>query len=105
MGAAIGGRHTVTGVTTILTRRRTAAHITDAMVIIIRRLTMTLPPERMVGNRQPTAPTDRRRAGRLTILTPEPMREAHRYSRRMGAEVPHKPITRTPGRMLRHAKV
>ena len=70
MGAAIGGRHTVTGVTTTPTRQRPVARITEGMVIIIQRLTMTLPREPMVGNRQPTALTDRQRAAPVTILTP-----------------------------------
>ena len=94
------------GYTIILTQRPTAeVIIMGGMVIIMRHLTITPPQEPTAGNRLHMAPTDRRRAGRLTILTPEPMREAHRYPRRMGAEVPHKPITRTPERMLRHAKV
>src|SRR5438045_5002930 len=107
MGAATGGRRMLMEDTIILTQRPTAeVIIMGGMVIIMRHLTITPPQEPTAGNRLHMAPTDRRRpAGPLTILTPEPVREAHRYPRRMGAEVPHKPITRTPERMLRHAKV
>src|SRR5436189_4238477 len=106
MGADTGGRMPMED-TIILTQRPTAeVIIMGGMVIIMRHLTITPPQEPTAGNRLHMAPTDRRRpAGPLTILTPEPVREAHRYPRRMGAEVPHKPITRTPERMLRHAKV
>ena len=105
MGAAIGGRHTVTGVTTIPTLPRTVARITGVMVIIIQPLTMTLPREPMVGNRQPMALTDRRRAAPVTIpilgLTP-----AVPVSRRlMGAEAQRKRTIRTQELMRRPDKV
>src|SRR4029077_8763638 len=69
MGAAIGGRHTVTGVTTIPTRERTVARITEVMVIITQRLTMILLRELTDGNRLLMGRTDRQRAVPVTILT------------------------------------
>src|SRR3954452_12280534 len=105
MGAAIGGRRTVTAVTTIPIRRRTVARITEVMVIIIQRLTMTLPRERMVGNRQPMVLTAQQRAAPVTILTPELMREALRLRHLMAAEAQHRHITRTPAPMRRRDRV
>src|SRR4029077_1271714 len=101
MGAAIGGRHTVTGVTTTPTRQRTVARITEVMVIIIQRLTMILLRELTDGNRLLTGRTDRRRAAPVTILTPALMREVLQFRRLMGAEAQLKRITRTPAPMLR----
>ena len=105
MGAAIGGRHTVTGVTTILTRRRTVALTTEVMVTITQRLTMTLPRERMVGNRQPMALMDQQREAPVTILTLGLMREVLRFRQLMAAEAQHRHITRTPAPMLRRDRV
>jgi hypothetical protein len=105
MGAAIGRRHTVTGVTTILTRRRTAARITEGTVTITQRLTMTLPLERMVGNRQPTVLMVRQRAAPVTILTPERTREVPRFRHLMVVEVQPRHITRTPAPMHRRDRV
>jgi hypothetical protein len=105
MGAAIGGRHTVTAAVTTPTLQRTVARITEVTVIIIQRLTMTLPREHMVGNRQPTALTDRRRAAPVTILTPALMREALQFRHLMGAEAQHRHITRTLAPMLRPDRV
>src|SRR5436190_20301728 len=90
MGVAIGGHRTVTAVTTIPTRRRTVARITEVIVIIILRLTMTLPRERMVGKRQPTVLTARQRAAPVTILTPVLMREVLRFRHLMAAEAPRR---------------
>src|SRR5678816_1368253 len=73
MGAAIGGRHTVMGATTIPTRGHTVAPITGATVIIIQRLTMTLLPELTDGNRLLMGRTDRQQEAPVTILTPAPM--------------------------------
>ena len=101
MGAAIGGRHTVMVAITIPTPRRTVALTTGGMVIIIQRLTMTLPREPMVGNRQPMGRTDRQRAAPVTILTPALMREVLQFRRLMGAEVQRKRTIRTPEPMLR----
>jgi len=105
MGAAIGGRRTVTGVTTIPTLQRTVALTTGVMVIIIPRLTMTLPRALTGGNKQPTALTDRQRAAPVTILTPARMREVLRFRHLMAAEAQHRPITRTPAPMPRRDKV
>jgi len=105
MGAAIGGRHTVTGVTTIPTRRRTVALTTEVMVTITQRLTMTLPRERMVGNRQPMALMDQQREAPVTILTLGLMREVLRFRQLMAAEAQHRHITRTPAPMLRRDRV
>src|ERR1700756_1340620 len=95
MGVAIGGRRIVTRVTTTRTRRPTVAPITEATVIIIQRLTMTLPRELTAGNRQLMVRTDRLRVGRVTILTPALMREALPSRRLMGAEAQHRHIIRT----------
>ena len=105
MGAAIGGRHTVTGVTTTPTRQRTVARITGAMVIIIQRLTMTLLREHMVGNRQPMALTGRQRAVPVTILILGLTLAVPVFRRLMGAEVQRKRTIRTPELMLRPDKV
>jgi hypothetical protein len=105
MGAAIGGRHIVTGVTTILTRRRTAARITGGTVTITQRLTMTLPRERMVGNRQPTVRMVRQREAPVTILTPERTREVLRFRHLMVVEVQPRHITLTPAPMHRRGRV
>ena len=101
MGAAIGGRHTVTGVTTTPTQQRTVARITGVMVIITQRLTMTLPQEHMVGNRQPMALTDRRRVARVTILILGLTLAVPVSRRLMGAEAQRKPTIRTREPMLR----
>jgi len=105
MGVAIGGHRIVTAVTTIPTQRRTVARITEVMVIIIQRLTMTLPRERMVGNRQPTVLTARQRAAPVTILIPELMREVLRFRHLMAAEAQHRHITRTPAPMRRRDRI
>lgn len=105
MGAAISGRHTVTGVTTTLTRRHTVALITGVMVIIIQRLTMTLLRELTAGNRLLMAHMVRRRGGLVTIPTRALTREAPVFRRRMAAEARRRPITRIPEPMLRPDKV
>jgi hypothetical protein len=105
MGAAIGGRHTVMVAITTPTRRRTVALTTGGMVIIIQRLTMTLPREPMAGNRQPTALTDRQRAAPVTILTPALTLAVPVSRRLMGAEAQRKPTIRTPAPMLRRDRV
>jgi hypothetical protein len=105
MGAAIGGRHTVTGVTTIPTPRRTVVLTTVVMVIIIQPLTMTLPREPMAGNRQPMALTDRRRVARVTILILGLTLAVPVSRRPMGAEAQRKRTIRTQELMLRPDKV
>ena len=105
MGAAIGGRHTVTVVTTTPTRQRTVALTTEVMVIIIRRLTMTLPRALTGGNKQPTALTARQRAAPVTILTPARMREVLLFRHLMAAEAQHRHITRTPAPMPKRDRV
>jgi hypothetical protein len=104
-GAAIGGRHTVTVVTTTPTRQRIVARIMEVMVIIIQRLTMTLLRALTGGNKQPTALTDRQRAAPVTILTPALMREVLRFRHLMAAEAQRRHITRTPAPMLRPDRV
>src|SRR6266436_3119584 len=105
MGAAIGGRHTVMVAITIPTLPHTVARITGVMVIITQRLTMTLPREPMVGNRQPMALTDRRRAARVTILILG-LTLAVPVSRRLtAAEVPRRRIIRTQAPMRKPDKV
>ena len=101
MGAAIGGRHTVTGVITTPTRRRTVAHITGVMVIITQRLTMTLPREPMVGNRRPMALTGRQQEVPVTILILGLTLAVPVSRRLMGAEAQRKPTIRTREPMLR----
>ena len=105
MGAATGGRHIAMVVITIPTRERTAGPITEAMAIIILRLTMTLRPVLMAGNRRLMAHTDRQQEGPVTILIPERTLEAPRYRRLTGAEAQRRPIIRTPVPMLRPGKV
>ena len=105
MGAAIGGRHTVTVVTTAPTRQPIVARITEVMVIIIQRLTMTLLRALTGGNKQHTALTVRQRAAPVTILTPALMREVLRFRHLMAAEAQHRHITRTPAPMLRRDRV
>lgn len=105
MGAAIGGRHTVTGVTTIPTRPRTVARIMGVMVIIIQRLTMTLPRGRMVGNRQPMALMGRQRAAPVTILILGLTLGVPVYRPLMAAEAQRKPTIRTREPMLRPDRV
>src|SRR5260370_37176097 len=99
MEAAIGGSHTVTGVTTTPTRERTVARITEVMAIITHRLTMILLRELTDGNRLLMGRTDRRRAGPVTILTPALMREGLQFPRLMGAEAPRKRTNHTPAPM------
>lgn len=101
MEAAIGGRHTVMVAITIPTPRRTVALTTGVMVIIIQRLTMTLPREPMVGNRQPMARTDRRHAAPVTILILGLTLAVPVSRRLMGAEAQRKRTIRTPELMLR----
>ena len=105
MGAAIGGHHTVTGVTTTHTRRRTVVLTTVVMVIIIQRLTVTLPREPMVGNRQPMALTDRRRAAPVTILILGLTLAVPVSRRLMGAEAQRKRTIRTQELMLKPGRV
>src|SRR5215475_14301445 len=91
MAAAIGGRRTVTGVSTIPGPRPTVA-LTGAMVIILmRRLTMITTPEPTAGKRVLTALTDRRRLELVTIPTQARTREAVQSQHPMAAEVQLRP--------------
>ena len=81
------------------------ARITEVMVIIIQRLTMTLLRALTGGNKQPTALTDRQRAAPVTILTPARMREVLQFRRLMAAEAQHRHITRTPAPMPKRDRV
>ena len=105
MGAAIGGRHTVTGVTTILTRQRTVARITEGMVIIIQRLTMIRLRELTDGNRLLMGRTDRQRAAPVTILILGLTLAVPVSRRLMGAEAQRKRTIRTQELMRRPDKV
>ncbi|MEY2394705.1 MAG: hypothetical protein QOF94_1050 [Acidobacteriaceae bacterium] len=105
MGAAIGGRHTVMVAIIIRTLPRTVALTTGGMVIITQRLTMTLPREPMVGNRQPMALTDRRRAAPVTILILGLTLAVPVSRRLMGAGAQRKRTIRTLELMLRPGKV
>ena len=105
MGAATGGRHTVTVAITVPTPRRTVALTTGDMVIIIQRLTMTLPRGRMVGNRQPMALMGRQRAAPVTILILGLTLGVPVYRPLMAAEAQRKPTIRTRAPMLRPGKV
>ena len=105
MVAAIGGRHIVMVAIIIPTPRRTVARITGVMVIIIQPLTMTLPREPMVGNRQPMALTDRQRAAPVTILILGLTLAVPVSRRLMGAEAQRKRTIRTPELMLKPGKV
>jgi hypothetical protein len=105
MEVAIGGHRIVMVATTTPTRGHTVARIMAAMVIIIRRLTMTLLRELTDGNRLLMGRTDRRRAVPVTILTPALMREVLQFRHLMGVEAQHRHITRTPAPMLRPDRV
>ena len=105
MGAASGGRHIVMAAITVPTPRRTVARITGVMVIITQRLTTTLLQERMVGNRQPMALTDRQPEVPVTILTLGLTLGVPVYRRLMAAEAQRKPTIRTREPMLRPGKV
>ena len=105
MGAATGGHHTVMVAITVPTPRRTVALTTGDMVIIIQRLTMTLPRAPMVGNRQPMALTDRQPEVPVTILILGLTLAAPVYRRLMAAEAQRKPTIRTREPMLRPGKV
>ena len=105
MGVAIGGRLTAVVVTTIPTLRRTVALTMGGTVIITQRLTMTLPRERMVGNRQPMALTDRQRAVPVTILILGLTLAVPVSRRLMGAEAQRKRTIRTPELMLKPGRV
>ncbi len=100
MGAAIGGRHMPPEVTTIRTRRRTPEVITEVMAHLI----TTRLQEPTAGKRVRMVRMARRQQGRDTILTPELMREAVQCRPRMEVEALHRPITHTPGHMLRRDK-
>jgi hypothetical protein len=104
MGAAIGGRHTVTGVITIPTPRHTVAH-TMATVIITARPITTTTPEPMDGKRVRLARTDQRPGGLVTILTRERTHEAVLSRLLMVPEVQHKRIIHIPAPMRRRDKV
>src|SRR4029453_17416917 len=103
MGAAIGGRHTVTQVTITRTRRRTVAHITATVIITARLITITT-RELMDGRRVRLDRTDLRPGGLVTTLTRERTHETVRSRPLMAAEAQHKRITHTPAPMRRRDK-
>jgi hypothetical protein len=104
MAVAIGGRHTVTVAITTLIPEHTAAPITEATVIIIQRLTMTLSRELTAGNRQLMVRTDRQQEVRVTILIPELVPAVLRSRHLTGAEAQRRHITHIPAPMLRPDK-
>src|SRR5262249_57493072 len=77
MGAAIGGRLTVTGAITIHTLRRIVALI-GVTVTTMELLTMTTTRELMAGKRVRMARMARRQPGRDTILPPRLPRDVLR---------------------------
>ena len=101
MEAATGGHHTVMVAITIPTLRRTVALITGDMVTIIQRLTMTLPPAPMVGNRQPMGLMDRQQEVPVTILIPGLTLAVPVFRRLMAAEAQRRRTIRTQEPMLR----
>src|ERR1044072_537790 len=105
MVVAIGGHHIVMVATTIPIRGHTVAPIMGATVIIIRAPIMTPRRELTDGNRLLMDRTDRRLGVPVTILTPELMRGAVQFRHRMGVEVQHRHIIRTPAPMLRRDRV
>jgi len=104
MGAAIGGRLTVTGAITIHTLRRIVALI-GVTVTTMELLTMTTTRELMAGKRVRMARMARRQQGRDTILTPGLTREVLGFRPRTGAEVLRRLTTLTQELMLRPGKV
>ena len=104
MEVAIGGRHTATRVIITRTQRRTAVP-TMATVIITARLITTTTPALTAGMGVPTARTDPRVGGLVTILTRERTHEAVLSRLLMAPEVQHKHIIHTPALMRRRDKV
>src|SRR4029434_7527516 len=105
MGVAIGGRHTVTRVTTTLTRLPTVGPIGAMVIILMRRLTMTTTPERTAGMGVLTDRTARRLPELVIIHTPGRTLEEHQCRPLTAPEVPRKPTIRTPEPMLKPGKV
>src|SRR4029453_7086162 len=104
MGAAIGGRHTVTQVTITRTRRRTVAHIT-ATVIITARLITTTTRELMDGKRVRLARTDLRPGALVTIHTQARTPEVVRSRHLTAVEPPRRHTIRTHAPLRRPDKV
>src|SRR5215831_11913255 len=103
-GVAIGGRRTVTEVTTIPTRRHTVV-LTTATVITTERLIMTTTPAPMAGMGVLMARTDRDIGVLVTILTQARTLEAVLSRLLMAPEVQRKRTIHTPAPMRRRDKV
>src|SRR5215813_12949871 len=81
MEAAIGGRHTVTEVTTTRTRRHTVARITATVITTARLITITT-PEPMDGTGVLMARTDLRIGAQVIILIQAPTRRRDKVQAR-----------------------
>src|SRR5215471_21567754 len=104
MVVAIGGRHTVTEVTTTHTQRHTVA-LTMATAITTARLITITTPEPMAGTGVLMARTDQRRGVLVIILTQERTHEAVLSRLLMAPEVQHKRTIHTLAPMPRRDKV
>src|SRR5215813_4818624 len=104
MEAAIGGRHTVTEVTTTRTRRHTVARITATVITTARLITITT-PEPMDGTGVLMARTDLRIGAQVIILIQARTPEAVLSRLLMGPEAQHKRIIHTPAPTRRRDKV
>src|SRR5215471_13344288 len=104
MEAAIGGRHTVTEVTTTPTRRHTVARITATVIITARLITITT-PEPMDGMGVLMARTDLRIGAQAIILIQARTPEAVLSRLLMEPEAQHKRIIHTPAPTRRRDKV
>src|SRR5215475_12682370 len=104
MGVAIGGRHTVTRVTTTPTRRHTVA-LTMATVITTARLITTTTREPMAGMGVRMVRTGLRVGVLVIILTPARTLEAALSRLLMEPGAQHKRIIHTPAPMRRRDKV
>src|SRR5215469_8017897 len=104
MEAAIGGRHTVTEVTTTPTRRHTVARIMATVITTARLITITT-LEPMDGMGVLTARTDLRIGAQVIILIQARTLEAVLSRLLMEPEAQHKRIIHTPAPTRRRDKV
>src|SRR5262245_26616080 len=104
MEVAIGGRHTVTEVTTTPTRRHTVARIMATVITTARLITITT-PEPMDGMGVLMARTDLRIGAQVIILIQARTLEAVLSRLLMEQEAQHKRIIHTPVPMRRRDKV
>jgi hypothetical protein len=101
----IGGRHTVAGVSTIPTPRRTAVLTGDMVIIRMRRLTMITTPERTDGMGALTARMARRPPELVIIHTLGRTLEAGQFPRLTAPGAQHRLTIRTQAPMRRPGKV